>query len=132
MYQQGENRICKIEEKQDFQHDVQEFTRTATKTCIIQMYEEKSSMTLLFSNPYFFSFILQKERQDASAYKCDECGRGFQWKRDLAQHKRLHTGEKLLICSVCGKKFTTRQALLHHVVVHTGEKPFQCAVCGNK
>ena len=26
----------------------------------------------------------EKERLDASAYKCDECGRGFQWKRDLA------------------------------------------------
>lgn len=87
---------------------------------------------VFFFYSYFFGFLLQKERQDASAYKCDECGRGFQWKRDLAQHKRLHTGEKLLICSVCGKKFTTRQALLHHVVVHTGEKPFQCAVCGNK
>ena len=63
--------------------------------------------------------FLQKERQEASAYKCEECGKGFQWKRDLAQHHRLHTGEKLLICSVCGKKFVTRQALLHHVVVHT-------------
>ena len=76
--------------------------------------------------------ILQKERQEASAYKCEECGKGFQWKRDLAQHHRLHTGEKLLICSVCGKKFVTRQALLHHVVVHTGEKPFQCCLCGNR
>ena len=94
--------------------------------------EKSMSVVFFFFNPYFFGFLLQKERQDASAYKCDECGRGFQWKRDLAQHKRLHTGEKLLICSVCGKKFTTRQALLHHVVVHTGEKPFQCAVCGNK
>ena len=78
------------------------------------------------------SLFLQKERQEASAYKCEECGKGFQWKRDLAQHHRLHTGEKLLICSVCGKKFVTRQALLHHVVVHTGEKPFQCCLCGNR
>ena len=80
----------------------------------------------------FCSLVLQKERQEASAYKCEECGKGFQWKRDLAQHHRLHTGEKLLICSVCGKKFVTRQALLHHVVVHTGEKPFQCCLCGNR
>jgi len=74
----------------------------------------------------------EQERAATSTYKCEECGRGFQWKRDLAQHKRLHTGEKLLVCSVCNKKFTTRQALLHHVVVHTGEKPFQCALCGNR
>ena len=44
-------------------------------------------------------------------------------------HKRLHTGEKLLVCSVCNKGFVTRQSLLNHVVVHTGEKPFQCALC---
>jgi len=74
----------------------------------------------------------QVERAQASTFKCDDCGKGFQWKRDLAQHRRLHTGEKLLVCSVCNKKFTTRQALLHHVVVHTGEKPFQCALCGNR
>lgn len=74
----------------------------------------------------------QVERAQASTFKCEDCGKGFQWKRDLAQHRRLHTGEKLLVCSVCNKKFTTRQALLHHVVVHTGEKPFQCALCGNR
>jgi len=69
---------------------------------------------------------------EGGGYSCEECGKKFQWKRDMKQHERIHSGDKVLICSVCFKKFTTKQALLHHVVVHTGEKPFQCAVCGNK
>ena len=78
-------------------------------------------------------FKPQKLNNDNS-YSCtfEGCDKKFQWKRDMKQHERIHTGEKLLVCSVCNKKFTTRQALLHHVVVHTGEKPFQCAVCGNR
>merc|ERR1712013_489562 len=70
----------------------------------------------------------------ANSFPCTYvgCDKKFQWKRDMKQHERIHTGEKLLVCSVCEKKFTTRQALLHHVVVHTGERPFQCAVCGNR
>merc|ERR1719312_1463530 len=70
----------------------------------------------------------------SNSFCCSEpgCEKKFQWKRDMKQHERIHTGEKLLVCSVCEKKFTTRQALLHHVVVHTGEKPFCCAVCGNR
>ena len=78
------------------------------------------------------SFSLQKEKAKELNFKCDDCGKPFKWKRDLDMHKRLHTGEKLLVCSVCNKGFVTRQSLLNHVVVHTGEKPFQCALCGGR
>ena len=50
----------------------------------------------------------------ANSFPCphEGCDRRFQWKRDMKQHERIHTGDKLLVCSVCDKKFTTRQVRL--------------------
>jgi len=35
-------------------------------------------------------------------------------------------------CSVCGKTCTSKSKLAQHMRVHTGERPYQCNECGRK
>ncbi|XP_015113127.1 zinc finger protein OZF isoform X1 [Diachasma alloeum] len=91
-------------------------------------------------------------------FPCDICNRMFATKRNVEDHRRIHTGERPYICNVCGKTFKqkaslfvhnrthsdvfpfkcnycdqvfrTRPALMVHVTKHTGEKPHLCDVCG--
>ncbi|XP_063987875.1 zinc finger protein 836-like isoform X1 [Diachasmimorpha longicaudata] len=91
-------------------------------------------------------------------FPCDICNRMFATKRNVEDHRRIHTGERPYVCNVCGKTFKqkaslfvhnrthsdifpfkcnyceqvfrTRPALMVHVTKHTGEKPHLCDVCG--
>ncbi|XP_077570372.1 growth arrest-specific protein 1a isoform X1 [Stigmatopora nigra] len=65
-------------------------------------------------------------------FVCDICGKGFGFKRYLAQHMITHSAEKPYACSRCRKTFRRMQALQIHMRCHTGEKPYFCKTCGKR
>ncbi|XP_048224967.1 uncharacterized protein LOC125368153 [Perognathus longimembris pacificus] len=71
--------------------------------------------------------VAQKEE---NTFKCGECGKGFNKKRLLARHERIHSGVKPYECTECGKAFSKSTYLLQHHRVHTGERPYKCTECG--
>ncbi|XP_050440426.1 zinc finger protein ZFP2-like isoform X2 [Adelges cooleyi] len=62
-------------------------------------------------------------------YNCDVCRKDFSYKSTLANHRRMHTGEKPYKCSVCSKSFARKSYLKNHLIIHTDEKPYKCVVC---
>lgn len=91
-------------------------------------------------------------------FPCDICGRMFATRRNVEEHRRIHTNERPYICDLCGKAFKQKASLfvhnrshsdtypykcvycdqgfrskpplLIHITRHTGEKPFPCPICG--
>jgi len=69
-------------------------------------------------------------KQDENAmFVCVACGKGFTKSSDLANHSRIHNGEKPYKCGMCDKAFRRSSNRRIHMRVHTGEKPFKCSVC---
>ncbi|RUS73251.1 hypothetical protein EGW08_018994 [Elysia chlorotica] len=61
-------------------------------------------------------------------YKCEECGMSFSYKESLKRHNQIHT--KPYMCEYCGKRFLKKSDLTSHKQIHTFKKPYMCEYCG--
>ncbi|CAG0913872.1 unnamed protein product [Notodromas monacha] len=59
--------------------------------------------------------VHQIEVPALKTWRCQTCGKEFQFKSRLINHERLHTGEKPHVCLHCGKTFRLQQKLSIHV-----------------
>ena len=65
--------------------------------------------------------------------ECSYCGRKFQYRSQLEEHIRVHTGEKPFLCDRCPSKFTAKSSLKMHIMRrHTNEKPISCSLCSSR
>ncbi|KAM9821762.1 uncharacterized protein ACBT44_007226 isoform 3-T3 [Syngnathus typhle] len=118
----------------------------STSTCSIKMerrnQEDRTSnlenaSSAVFEPPFHGAGAgLHMDDSDAYAqakpFVCDICGKGFGFKRYLAQHMITHSTEKPYSCGRCRKTFRRMQGLQIHMRCHTGEKPYFCKTCGKR
>lgn len=62
-------------------------------------------------------------------FPCDICGRMFTTKRNVEDHRRIHTGERPYVCNICGKAFKQKASLFVHNRTHSDLFPFKCSYC---
>ncbi|XP_063222005.1 zinc finger protein 616-like [Bacillus rossius redtenbacheri] len=63
-------------------------------------------------------------------YKCQFCGKQFQYRINCIHHERVHTGEKPFVCEFCGKKYRTSTIFRTHLATHDDAQQHVCPDCG--
>ncbi|XP_061906725.1 zinc finger protein 426-like [Entelurus aequoreus] len=100
--------------------------------CQEQLFEQPFHCGTFHANSHLYAQVDMRALSTDKPFICNICGKGFGFKRYLAQHMITHSAEKPYVCSRCRKTFRRQQALKIHMRCHTGEKPYFCKTCGKR
>ncbi|XP_027876077.1 zinc finger protein OZF-like [Xiphophorus couchianus] len=118
--------------KEETSVDLLSYQQTEAEPTAEQLYSYYGSECQTQSSEGNVSAVSQSlsHRNTDSSLKCDFCEKVFNYKNNLVQHRRTHTGERPFSCKTCGKSFSKSSNLKVHMRSHTGERPFICSICG--
>lgn len=71
----------------------------------------------------------KRRHEDTKEFKCSLCDRRFNMDKDLKNHIKSHLKERAFSCAICDKRFTRKSLLNYHMRIHTGERPYECNIC---
>ena len=63
---------------------------------------------------------------------CEICGKTYDTRRQLTQHRRIHDESYHVTCDVCGKVFTSQNLLKKHSRWHVRNPEEKCPLCPQK
>lgn len=72
---------------------------------------------------------LRETHEGIKKFACDLCGRMFATRRNVEEHRRIHTNERPYVCDLCGKSFKQKASLFVHKRSHKNYFPFKCSYC---
>lgn len=63
---------------------------------------------------------------------CEICGKSYDTRRQLTQHRRIHDESYHVTCDVCGKMFTSQNLLKKHARWHVRVPEEKCPICDQR
>ncbi|XP_039980562.1 zinc finger protein 502-like [Xiphias gladius] len=119
--------VAESQEQKGSEHVDSGSTRNAEPKPQKRRHKNRSHSNNVYNSP--MSKIDSNTHRGEKSFKCDTCGKAFEYKSGLTRHSKIHTGEKPYSCETCGKPFRCRSNLSAHMRIHTGEKPYICNTC---